>query len=113
MFTFLKKGAPVHVKASVRYNDLLKYFNVEKRYELIRSKDKIKWIYLRQNPLNIEAMAFKGYDDPKEIMDFINTYIDYTKIFERSLEKKIKMFYNALSWSAPIDNQVSLDRFLA
>ena len=86
--------------------------DIEKKYELIRSKDKIKWIYLRQNPLNIDAMAFKGYNDPKEIMEFINTYTDYTKIFERSLEKKIKMFYNALGWKEPIDSQMSLDRFL-
>ncbi len=110
-FTILKKGAPIHVKASVRYNDLLKYFNVEKKHELIRSKDKIKWIYLRQNPFHIEAMAFKGHDDPKEVIDFIKTYIDYTKIFERSLEKKIKMFYDALNWSEPIDGQMSLDKF--
>ena len=111
MFTNLKKGAPVHVKASIRYNDLLKYFNVDKKYDLIRSKDKIRWVYLKQNPLNIDAIAFKGYDDPEEIINFINTYIDYSKIFKHGLEKKLKMFYNALDWQAPIDSQVSIERF--
>ena len=111
IFTNLKKGAPVHVKASIRYNDLLKYFNVEKKYDLIRSKDKIKWVYLKQNPLNIDAIAFKGYDDPKEIINFVNTYIDYSKLFKHGLEKKLKMFYNALGWQAPIDSQLSVERF--
>ena len=111
MFTNLKKGAPVHVKASIRYNDLLKYFNVEKKYDLIRSKDKIKWVYLKQNPLNIDAIAFKGYDDPKEIINFVNTYIDYSKLFKHGLEKKLKMFYNALDWQEPTDSQTNIERF--
>ena len=111
IFTNLKKGAPVHVKASIRYNDLLKYFNVDKKYDLIRSKDKIRWVYLKQNPLNIDAIAFKGYDDPEKIINFINTYIDYSKIFKHGLEKKLKMFYNALGWQAPVDSQISIERF--
>ena len=62
--------------------------NVEK----IKNSEKIKWIYLKQNPLSITQIAFKGYDDPPKIMDFIKENIDYDKLFESALVKKIKMF---------------------
>ena len=51
------------------YNDLLKHFGAENT-EPIRNKDKIRWAYMKKNPLGIDALAFKGYDDPKQITDF-------------------------------------------
>ena len=111
IFTELKKGAPVHVKSSVRYNDLLKHFGVVNKYEIIKSREKIKWVYLKQNIYGIDSVAFKGYDDPPQILSLIDEYIDYSKLFERGLQKKVKMFYDALNWSDPVDSQTSLERF--
>ena len=110
MFTEMEKGAPVHVKASVIYNDLLKHFKVN-NHEQIRNSSKIKWVYLKDNPFNIDAIAYKGYDDPKEIMDFINQYVDREKLFDKALNKKIQMFYDAMSWDMPVDKKVSIERF--
>ena len=109
-FTEFKKGTPVHVKAVIKYNDLLNYFNCINN-EQIKNSDKIKWIYLKQNPFNIDALAFKGYDDPQEILDFITEHIDYEKLYDRGLHKKIRMFYDALEWSLPIDKKNTLERF--
>jgi len=111
IFTRLKKGAPIHVKSAVRYNDLLKTFKLQNKYELIKSHDKIKWVYLRQNPYGINSIAIKGYGNPDQILSFIEEYIDYNKIFKQGLQKKIKMFYDALKWSDPVDSQTSLERF--
>ena len=66
---------------------------------------------MKNNPFGIEALAFKGYDDPKQILDFINEYIDYGRLYRGALEKKIKMFYEALSWDLPVDKKNSLERF--
>jgi len=66
---------------------------------------------MKNNPLGIDALAFKGYDDPKEIIDFIEQYIDHERIFKGALEKKIKMFYEALSWDLPVDKVNTLERF--
>jgi len=109
-FTEFKKGTPVHVKAVIRYNDLLKYYK-KSNFEPIRNSDKIKWVYLKQNPFNIDALAFKGYDDPPEILKFINQYINHVKLYDRALHKKIKMFYESLKWSLPIDKKNTLERF--
>ena len=110
MFTDVRKGTPVHVKSVIIYNDLLKYFDLA-NIEPIRNSDKIKWVYLKSNPLNIKTIAFKDYEDPKEIMDFIQQYVDYDKIFERTLNKKMKIWYEALSWEDPVDKQYTLERF--
>jgi len=110
IFTDTHKGTPVHVKASIKYNDLLKHFGLE-NIEPIRNKEKIKWVYMKNNPLGIDALAFKGYDDPKQITDFIEQYIDYDRLFEGALQKKIKMFYEAMSWDLPVDKINTLERF--
>ena len=110
IFTPMYKGAPVHVKAAWLYNDLLKYYKLD-NYEKIKNSEKIRWVYLKSNPLEIKQLAFKGYDDPKQILDFIKEHIDYDKLFERALQKKIKMFYEALNWDLPVDKINTLERF--
>ena len=110
IFTKMKSGAPVHVKASVSYNDLLRHFNAN-HLEPIRNHSKIKWVYLKSNPFHLDTIAYKGYDDPDEIMDFISKYIDRDKLFDRALTKKIKMFYDALKWDMPVDKQNTVERF--
>jgi hypothetical protein len=110
VFTTMKKGTPVHVKAAWVYNDLLRYWGLN-NFEQIKSSEKIKWIYLKPNTMNVKQIGFKGYDDPKEIMDFIKENIDYDKLFERALEKKIRMFYEALKWDMPVDKANTLERF--
>ena len=47
----------------------LKYYGF-KNIEEIKNREKIKWVYLKQNPLGISQIAFKGYDDPDKILDF-------------------------------------------
>jgi len=110
VFTTMRKGTPVHVKAAWIYNDLLKYWGLN-NFEKIKSSEKIKWVYLKPNTLNVKQIGFKGYDDPKQIMDFIKENIDYDKLFERALEKKIRMFYEALNWDMPVDKINTLERF--
>lgn len=91
------KGTPVHVKSALNYNDLLAYFKVENVLS-IGDGEKIKWTYLKQNPLGLDTVAAKGFEDPEEIIKFINQYIDYERIFTASLENKLGDFYSALNW---------------
>jgi len=97
------KGTPVHVKAALNYNDLLKYYKIKSIREIIDG-EKIKWTYLRTNPLNLEQCAFKGYDDPAQIVELVTTYIDYDKIFISSLYNKLSDFYEAMNWGRVPEN---------
>jgi len=101
-----EKGTPAHVKAGIAYNRLLKFFDCPFKHEPIRDGEKVKWVYLKSNPLGIDTLAFKDYNDPKEILDFITTYIDREEIYKSELENKLGDFYGALKWEmASVDSQ--------
>ena len=111
VFTTFKKGTPVHVKAAIAYNDLVRYFKQDKKYQFINNGDKIRWVYLKNNPLGLNAVAYKGHEDPPEILRFINDHIDHDKIYGQALTKKLQMFYDCLDWGKPVDEEQSIERF--
>ena len=110
-FTNFAKGSPAHVKAAITYNDLIGHFGLTKKYEKITSSEKIRWVYLKQNELGLESCAYKGYEDPPQIIDFIKKHIDYKKMYAQMLEKKIMMFYETLKWNEPVNKKTSMERF--
>jgi DNA polymerase elongation subunit (family B) len=112
MFQF-NTGTPAHVKAAIAHNQLLTHFKCPSKHAPMRDGDKVKWVYLKQNPYGLDAVAFKGYDDPEEIMDLVRTYIDYDKIFERELLKKLEDFYGALGWGAVLSSQKTAEQFFS
>ena len=105
------KGTPVHVKSALNYNDLVEYFKVTKTHQSIKDGEKIKWTYLKNNPLGLDTVGIKGFEDPEEIIKFIETYIDYDKIFTSSLENKLGDFYSALNWGVIPKNDNMSDFF--
>jgi DNA polymerase elongation subunit (family B) len=106
-----EKGTPAHVKAAITYNRLLKHYNCPFMYEPIRDGDKVKWVYLKQNPFGLDTVAFKNYNDPDVIMDFVKQYIDVDRIFEAELENKMDDFYKALKWEKVNHAQKKLSQF--
>ena len=106
-------GTPAHVKAAIAYNDCLKHFDAPFKYEPMKNGDKVKWVYLKNNPLGLDAVAFWGHSDPPEVEDFINTYIDHNKIFERELKNKLQDFFTAVGWGDVISEQRSAERFFS
>lgn len=107
----MMKGTPAHVKASIRYNDMLRYFDVPYRYFPVKGGDKVKWAYLKTNPLGIDSLAFTGYMDPPEIKEFLETYVDRDKIFERELVGKLQDFFDALGYGSIISKQEQSSKF--
>jgi DNA polymerase elongation subunit (family B) len=112
MFQF-NSGTPAHVKAAIAHNQLLVHYKCPTKHEPMRNGDKIKWVYLKQNPFGLDAVGFKGYNDPEEIMDLVRTYIDYDKIFERELLKKLEDFYGALGWGDVLSSQKTAEQFFS
>ncbi len=108
-----EKGTPAHIKAGITYNRLLKHFNCPFKYEPMKDGDKIKWVYLKQNPFGLDTAAFKGYQDPPEILEFIQKYIDVDRIFEAELENKMDDFYKALGWEKSSFSSKKLEEFFS
>ena len=105
------KGTPAHVKAALTYNQLLKYFNAAYKYEPMKDGDKIKWVYLKPNPLGLESVGLTGYNDPKEILDVVEEHIHYDLIWEKELENKLDDFYKAMGWDKPNPNLNKASQF--
>ena len=106
MFTEILKGAPAPVRAAIRYNDLLKLWQLDKKHNQITMADKVKWIYLKDNPYKIEALAFFDYDMPNKILEFLNTYADRQKVFNSILLNKLEGFFNDLEWSLDLNPHI-------
>ena len=98
IFSEFENKAPVTVKAAVRYNDLLKFKGLDKKHTQIVEGDKIKWVYLRDNPYKIDTIAFLDFDLPKPIRKFIEEYVDIPKSFNTILKNKLESFYQDLGW---------------
>lgn len=97
-FTIIRKGAPAAVRATIKYNDLLKYWKLDNQYETIVQGSKVKWIYLKKNPYNIEALAYLDYNMPPKIEEFLDKFADKEKVFDTILLNKLEGFYDDLGW---------------
>jgi len=95
----IAKGAPANVTSAIRYNDLLKLWNLTKDHSAIVQGDKIKWVYLKDNPYRIEKLAFLEFDMPDKIREFLEKYIDRRKSFETIVVNKLEGFYSDLGWT--------------
>ena len=102
-----KLGAPAAVKAAIRYNDLLRFWKLDSKHELITNGTKIKWIYLKPNPYHIEEIAFLNYDMPEKINTFIEQYADRKKVFESILLNKLEGFYGDLEWNLNLNPYIN------
>lgn len=101
-----QKGTPVHVKAAMNYNDLLELAKIQS-IPHIQDGEKILWAYLKQNKYNFDSMALKGYEDPKQVIDFVKSYIDRDAIFESVLKTKLTNFWLSLGWGEIVMNSLS------
>ena len=103
MFTEIEKGAPAPVRAAIRYNDLLKFWKLDKKHNYITQSDKIKWVYMQNNPYKIEALGFLEYDIPDKVQEFMEKYVDRQKIFDSILLNKLEGFFGDLEWSLDLN----------
>ncbi len=60
--------------------------------------------YLKANPYRIDVIGFNGYNDPPELMEFIEKYIDRDGLFDSVLKNKLESLYSDLGWGALILN---------
>ncbi len=105
--TQYNKGTPIHVKGSIIYNNLLKAYSLDKKYDMIRGGDKIKFVYLKMpNPIKSPVISFPSVL-PKEFN--LDSYIDYDTQFSKTFLSPIEDILNCLNWKS--EQQNSLDDF--
>ena len=95
-FMQFEKGASGISKACGAYNDLLKFYKIQEKYDTINVGDKLQFIYVTEtNRFGIDAIAYKGRW-PKEFNKDLKP--DYRKMFDKCIMSPIKNFMTAMGY---------------
>ena len=104
IFSKLRLKCPINTKAAIRYNDLLQFKGLDKQYSKFQVGDKMLIAYLKDNPFKIDCIGFNGYNDPPQIIEFIEKYINRGLLFDSVMKNKIEGLYSDIGWGMPIFN---------
>ena len=100
------KGTPIHIKASLLYNNLLKKYGL-RNLQPIMSGDKIKYCYLKL-PNKIQDTVISNLDSLPDELN-LNQYIDYEKQFDKSFIQPLKSITNVIRWD--YEKKLTLEDF--
>jgi DNA polymerase elongation subunit (family B) len=102
-----KKGTPINSRAALLYNHLLKQHGLDKKYEVIKEGEKIKYIYLNpRNPMREDVIAFSQILPP----EFgLHKFVDNDTQFEKSFLDPAKIILTSIGWKA--EEEASLEDF--
>ena len=80
-------GVPVNSRAAIHYNWMISKLGLGKKYQTIKDGDKLKFVYLKENPYKFAVIGFKD-EFPKEFD--LDEYVDYDTHWE-------KIFYSPIN----------------
>jgi DNA polymerase elongation subunit (family B) len=93
------KSVPIHVRAALMYNHLVTKHGLQAKYHLLKTGDKLKYVYLKvPNTLFENVIAWPVDEDlPPEFG--LHKYVDYELQFEKTFLSAISIVLTAISWS--------------
>jgi DNA polymerase elongation subunit (family B) len=103
LFSKLKLKCPINTKASIIYNDILRFKNLQKKYPEFTIGDKMYIAYLKPNPYKIDVVGYNGYNDPPEITELINKFIDRDGLFDSVIRNKLETVYQDIGWELSLN----------
>lgn len=92
----IKSGAPIHVKAAIAHNRLVKKKGLEESIAMISPGDKIKFAYLKsRNPVNNNCIGWVGDLHPSLGM---HEYVDFEEQFNVGFVNAAEGILEAIGW---------------
>ena len=84
-------GCPINAKAAIYHNYLIDELKLQKIYQKIKSGDKMKYAYLKENPKRWTVIGFHD-DIPEEfgMKEYVDIQTHYEKIFYKPVEDVFK-----------------------
>lgn len=98
----LEKACPIHVRASAIYNNTLYNSKYKKKYQPIRSGEKVKFYHVKTKEDDKNVFAFIAGSFPVEFAP----PIDYDVQFSKSIIQPINRFVEAMGYSPVSSNLV-------
>ena len=104
-----RKGTPIHVRAALLYNYMLKQKKLDQRFPLINEGDKLKFCYMKlPNPTRENVFACPGTLPRQLGMD---QFIDYDTQYDKSFVEPLKTILDAIGWQ--IEKKTTLESFFS
>ena len=95
--TLYCKGTPMHIRASILFNHIVRERKLDKKYNYINDGEKIKYLFLRvPNPSSQNVIAFIN-EFPKEFD--LTKYIDHDTMFEKGFIEPLRSILNVVGWN--------------
>lgn len=96
---------PPHVRGALVHNHHVKANGLDKKYELIKEGEKVRYMYLKEpNPLQTDIISFVD-GIPTELG--IGQYLDYETQFDKVFLDPLNIVVNAVGWK--IEEESSLE----
>lgn len=91
-----KTGSAIHVKGALVYNRYLKQMGLDKHYELLKSGEKLKFVYLKQPNIFRESVMSFLVRVPKEFK--LEACVDYNLMFTKAFLDPLNIVLNSIGW---------------
>lgn len=105
---FIKPKTPIHVRASINYNFLVK--NKKMMYPFIGNGSKVKTVFVNPNNiLQTEIISYVG-SYPEEFKEIFK--VDYETQWYKGFIKMIEDFYDAFDWGDVILEKTNINKFV-
>ncbi len=103
------KSVPIHVRGALLYNGLIKSMKLQKKYELIKDGEKIRFSYLKMpNPLRTNVISsFSSL--PTEFG--LDDYIDHQTQFDKTFMAPLNAILEVIDWHS--EKQSTLEGFFS
>lgn len=99
-------GVPINAKAAIYHNYLIDKLNLGTKYQKIKSGDKMRYVYLKENPYKYSVIGFLD-DLPEEFN--LKEYVDYETHYEKLFYSPVNDIFTACSLE--IEPQISIEDF--
>lgn len=103
------KSIPIHVRGAMSYNDKIKKLKLQKKYELIKDGEKIRFSYLKMpNPLKDNVIC--AFSQLPQEFD-LDAYIDYDTQFDKAFMSPLRAILEVINWHE--EKQSTLEDFFS
>jgi hypothetical protein len=94
-FLRCEKGAGMHARAAIYYNQLIKHLGISDKYTQINPGDKVRYYHVKANKYDRDIIGF-GDKYPSEFDDIFQ--INYSKMFEKMVVKSLESIFECHGW---------------
>jgi hypothetical protein len=103
------KGTPLHIRGALVYNNCIKEKKLTKKYQTIKSGEKIKYCYMKEpNPLRQNVLSVLNVL-PQEFG--MSEFIDYETQFNKSFIEPLKLILDKINWTT--EKKATLEDFFS